>query len=250
MCDKERIFLTRDEAVEAMRIDFEQYAPQMALFADLAPRFLGGAARIVEHDGGIALRVDAAAGPRYIPADAAGECIWQAVERARLPLAELAALCHTVFWGRTEVAPGPDGEGDGIWMETGMERFACNECGLCCFTLDYRCSCTEEDRARWLAAGREDILEWVGDVLEDGEWLRDRLWVRPGTSLPAEQCPWMVTRPDGGYSCGIHDVKPQVCREYPGSVKHGALTGCYAFAPEQKRYRQREAVAHDDVETV
>lgn len=248
MTDKDKIYLTRQEALEAIHIDFQQYDPQLGMFAKLYPRYVGGSARKTEKDGVAGLLVAAAQGRRFIPEDALGECIFRAVEAAELSLVELAELCETVFWGHAAVGPSPDDAAEqGIWLETGIERFSCHECGLCCYTLDHRCSCTEDDRRRWKEAGREDILEWVGDVLEDGEWLHDRLWVHPGTNLPVEHCPWMEKRADGGFSCGIHDIKPDVCFDYPGSVKHGALTGCYCFAEERRKYREGDRVSPEPV---
>ncbi|NJB67751.1 Fe-S-cluster containining protein [Desulfobaculum xiamenense] len=246
MDGKARLFLTREEAVEAIRIDFEQYAPQLGLFASLYPLVADGAASVGQRDGVKGISITRTNGGRdFIPGDEAGQRIWDALCRAKLDLAELARVCGKVFWGPTEVGPECPGGERGIWLETGVERFRCRRCGTCCFTLDFRCECTQDDLARWKANGREDIMEWVGDVFVDGQWLRNRLWVRPGTHLPVEYCPWMVQRPDGGYSCGIQDVKPDVCRDYPGSVKHGALTGCNFFADEQRCYREMDKIREE-----
>jgi Fe-S-cluster containining protein len=28
------------------------------------------------------------------------------------------------------------------------------------------------------------------------------------------------------YRCTIHDIRPTICRQYPGSRKHARMTGC------------------------
>jgi Fe-S-cluster containining protein len=41
-----------------------------------------------------------------------------------------------------------------------------------------------------------------------------------------EQCPWIFPEPDGRTTCTIHELKPALCRDFPGSGKHARLTGC------------------------
>jgi uncharacterized membrane protein YhaH (DUF805 family) len=55
-------------------------------------------------------------------------------------------------------------------------------------------------------------------------------WVIPGTNEFAPSCPFLKR---GGsphqWICSIHDVKPDICRNYPVSRKHALMTGCPGF---------------------
>lgn len=43
----------------------------------------------------------------------------------------------------------------------------------------------------------------------------------------AKTCPWLKRLPDRDrYACRIHDVRPSLCRQYPGTRKHARMTGC------------------------
>ncbi|UIJ36859.1 YkgJ family cysteine cluster protein [Desulfobaculum bizertense] len=243
MSGKDLIFLTRSELLDAIRIDFEQYMPQLHLYTELYTGVTGGAARIDPDPEDFGIWVVPEGGlETFVPADEAGELVYAAIVEAELSAEELRGVAEKVFWGNVELGDGPDGEREGYWIETGMEKFVCRECGICCFTLDHHCSCTDADIERWREHGREDILAWVGDVEQDGELLKRRLWVNPKTGLPAETCPWIEERADGGFSCGIHYIKPDVCREYPGSIKHAALTGCVSYRELEREYRKKDLV--------
>jgi len=95
---------------------------------------------------------------------------------------------------------------------------------------DYYNEITVEDVKRWQAMDRNDILEWVAAVESAGQTTY-RAWVRPGTGQPVSQCPFLRQHPtENRWSCGIHAVKPAVCRDYPLSRKHAHMTGCRGFS--------------------
>ena len=114
-----------------------------------------------------------------------------------------------------------------VWVDTGMADFTCLRCGHCCRTLDYRDGCSVDDYRRWQALGREDILAWVGVVGQEGRIKAVRIWMEPGTNRYAEVCPWLgKTKDPKRFRCTIHEVRPMICRQYPGSRKHARMTGC------------------------
>ncbi len=194
------IFLTPGEAIEAVCIDFEQYGPQGGLWTAVAS-MLGAPQACFDSqfaDGGMrSLFVE------HVP------------DRAKL-----CTICKAVFWGDAKIVE-PPGEPLQIRIATQMRDFHCIRCGKCCRTLDYHRECSPEDVLRWQQAGRDDILEWVHPC-KNGAY---RIWVRPGTGIFAEVCPWL-TDTDGLWTCSIHDLKPEVCCDYPGTRKHACMTGC------------------------
>ena len=207
MDETDHVFLTPEEAVAAVRMDAGLYGPQEDLWVGLL-RLLAGRARAGPGQG---------MPPPTSPADAA--CAWLASCPADLDT--LAAALALVFETAAVPGTGPGGE-PGIYVATGMDRFSCTRCGHCCRILSFHAVCDPEDLERWRLAGREDILAWVGGG-GDGTGM---LWVRPGTNLLIEHCPWLAAEPDGRSACIIHDLKPNLCREFPGSAKHARLTGC------------------------
>ncbi|MEW5774639.1 MAG: YkgJ family cysteine cluster protein [Thermodesulfobacteriota bacterium] len=217
MEDVERIFLTPAEALAAVRMDADLYGPQPDLWAGLL--------RLLARRTGTRPEEDERCGGMPPPdglADAA--CAELAACAADLDI--LAAAVGLVFETRAEPGAGPDGE-PGVYVRTGMEGFDCGRCGHCCRTLSFHAECEEEDLERWRAAGRDDILAWVGGGGEEP----GMLWVRPGAGLLTEQCPWLFQEPDGLFTCTIHDLKPALCRDFPGSRKHARLTGCPGMKP-------------------
>jgi len=110
-------------------------------------------------------------------------------------------------------------------------RFKCRQCGQCCLSLhDAFTTCaTEADVQRWEAAGRDDILAWVDPIVLGDECVYD-IWVSPRTGEDTRRCPWLrKVRGVDRYICRIHDVKPDLCRNYPKSRTHATETGCPGF---------------------
>jgi Fe-S-cluster containining protein len=97
----------------------------------------------------------------------------------------------------------------------------------------------EEDIALWTDRGRADILEWVHfRPIGDGDYSYE-VWIDPRTKEEVERCPWLEKLPDGaGYVCKIHDVKPSICRHFPGSKKHAQEIGCVGLEDTQAEERR------------
>jgi Fe-S-cluster containining protein len=88
----------------------------------------------------------------------------------------------------------------------------CLCCGRCCEAFGGHLQASKEDLARWRASGRDDLLARVSAI----GWI----WIDPATGLLEDRCPFLVrTGPDAA-SCSIHEVKPDICREYP-TLAHG-----------------------------
>lgn len=219
--------LTPDEAVAAVCRDFAQYPPQTTLFSALVPVLLGSGAtaRRDPHDRGIWIHRKSEKAPRLTNAAALGEELCRVLAACRHEPDLLARVCARVF--RTRAKPELQGNEKMLRIETGMEGFSCRLCGQCCRHLDYRYECTPEDFARWQAAGRADIMRWAAPVEKGNTVAGYSIWVVPGTRRFSETCPWLVRgdRPDR-WVCGIHDIKPAICRQYPGTRKHALMTGC------------------------
>jgi len=111
--------------------------------------------------------------------------------------------------------------------------FNCLCCGHCCLNLvdAYRGCVSDADLALWRREGRSDILAWVDSIdLGRGNVLHSA-WVDPETGDDVDRCPWLAEAPEGGgYLCGIHDLKPEHCRNYPEHRRHGEATGCRGFS--------------------
>lgn len=200
---RNEVFLTSIEAREAVRLDFLSYAPQTRLYARVLPILAGRSANDV----------------------ASREVLLKLLEKHEFSLGELGELCSLVFG--TRVRPGEEEGSPGLWVDTGLEHFACTRCGRCCLELDFHRDCTGDDVRRWERAGRDDILAWVGREKDESGRTRYRIWRYPDTPYYTEACPWLRRVPgDTAFVCSIQDVKPDICRSYPGTAKHGRMTGC------------------------
>jgi len=223
--------MTRAEVLAAIRADFDQYGPQTTLFLALFPLVFGGRAVISGTSRDKRLWISKRGGKMVAisPCDL-GLRICRELERTQPPLDVLAAVGRRVF--RTVVQPGEcdRSKQPGLWLYTGMEGFSCRQCGHCCRNLDYYDQLTEADCRRWQALGRTDILEKVRRIKQrDGSFVY-RMWQRPGCAETGSACPWLYKIPSQNrWECQIHEVRPDICRQYPGSVKHAEMTGCPGF---------------------
>lgn len=231
MDEKKRLFLTPSEALAAIRNDFGQYAPQVRLFINLAAQVFEPGALVREGSGRdeFWLRTGRTEPLRRVSGRELGHHIVDRLKSAPPSLERLAAICYQVFQART--VPGADGDREGLWVETGMERFVCRQCGQCCRNLRFRDAGTAADYRRIRRLGRDDILAWMAPVHRDGKLVACRLWVDPATGRYAERCPWLEETAPGEYRCRIHEVRPEICRQYPGTRKHAEMTGCIGFRP-------------------
>ncbi|MGA6926066.1 MAG: YkgJ family cysteine cluster protein [Desulfosarcina sp.] len=228
MSVKERLFLTVDEALEAVRIALAQYPFRLNLFSILWPMVFGAGAYLLQQGRGRTLWTKIPGETRLILSseDNLKARIAEQLQRSRSTPAQLADICSTVFGAPVEFGPGPDAA-PGVWIDTGMAGFVCVRCGHCCRTLNYRDGCTAADFQRWRDLGRSDIIDWVSIVRDKGRIVAYRIWIEPGTNHYADQCPWLQpSGTDGRAVCKIHDVRPMVCRQYPGSRYHARMTGC------------------------
>lgn len=116
------------------------------------------------------------------------------------------------------------------------QGFACKRCGHCCNNLDdsFKNAVDRHDLARWVAAGRWDIVRRVHVLLEENEPGRDRVagyrvWVDPATGDYHErECPWFRWG-EGGSQCAIYALRPAYCRDFPVSRTHAEGVGCPGF---------------------
>ena len=93
------------------------------------------------------------------------------------------------------------------------ETQTCLACGECCKAFSWHLKVSPRDIERWRDLGREDIIAHVN--LKRG-WI----WYDPETRDPLPLCPYLVqTAPDKAH-CGIHEIKPDVCTDYP-KLTHG-----------------------------
>lgn len=225
------IFLSLDEAVEAIQIDFRQYAPQWMLFSSVLKLITEQKAYIAAEpaNNGAWLHEEGRSALRWLDGPALIDHMCRTVAGMHWTPELLASVCSRVFQNRAVVDTG-SGE-VGIRIQTGMEAFACRQCGRCCRNLDYHNELTAEDVDRWNELGRKDILNWVG-IFKNGEreTTAYRIWMIPGTRKLAEICPFLKKVPaENCWICSIHNVKPSICRNYPVSRKHAVMTGCPGF---------------------
>lgn len=230
MTDAHRVFLTGPEAVAAVCLDFRQYPPQNRLFRDLSPIVLGPESAVSADPGGDGFWISEGRRMRRISAGELRERLCRALEAHPPAPPQLAGICGRVFRASARVGRDEDDEEEGIWIDTGMAAYRCRQCGDCCRRLDYRHQVTAGDVARWRRRGRDDILAWVReDRGDDGEPVYG-IWREPGAARFAGVCPWLKNLPGTAkWICAIHDVKPEICRQYPASRKHAEMTGCIGF---------------------
>ncbi len=83
----------------------------------------------------------------------------------------------------------------------------CLCCGTCCEAFGGHLNATKRDMRRWKEEGREDILANVNRL----GWL----WANPETGKLFTRCPYLYRNEEEKVVCGIHDTKPDMCRDYP-----------------------------------
>jgi Fe-S-cluster containining protein len=232
MDKKDSIFLTIEQAIEAVCLDFRQYDPQVLLFSEIINVLTEGhiIARREMGKNGIWIRRAGDLKMRWREGLDLIETMCEMVSDIRPDPITIASVCARVFRTRAFPDTDPASGVPGVRVLTGMEDFSCRQCGRCCQKLDYHDEISDEDVARWEQTGRSDILEWVGAFKKDTGGIVYRIWIRPGTRTFAETCPFLQKNPDNHlWACRIHDVKPRICREYPVSRKHAIMTGCIGF---------------------
>jgi Fe-S-cluster containining protein len=240
MTDKDHIFLSTDEALDAVCRDFRQYEPQILLFSEII-RVLSKGNMVAKREmgkDGLWINQTGRRNMRWFEGSELIETLCDILSESSPDPELLSAVCTRVFQTRSFAAEDPATGRPGICILTGMEDFYCHQCGRCCQTLDYRNEITAADVAGWKKLGRTDILDWVGVFQRDDHETVYRIWMKPGTREFAETCPFLQKQQaENRWSCRIHDVKPQICRNYPVSRKHAFMTGCQGFLPKEIKKR-------------
>lgn len=121
----------------------------------------------------------------------------------------------------------PVSPGDGTISHIKEDPDDCLQCGLCCKIFGDRIAPTVENLYAWLEGGRHDILRFFMACREDGTWvpctdlaipdlgeihaveMRD-----PDTGGYLSVCPFLRRVSKNRYLCGIHTMKPEMCRNY------------------------------------
>ena len=230
--EKETIFLTTREAIQAIIADFRQYDPQIILFS--------GVIRLIT-DNRIHLKREPEKNGAWVNRPGTSRMKWlegpelvahmcDAISHTPWNPSLLTDVCARVFQTRAEPDMDPNTGTAGISIETNMEGFSCRQCGCCCRFLDYHNEVTAEDVAVWRKSGRNDILKWVYEIRGDGQPERYQTWVVPGTQEQAGTCPFLEKEAETRrWYCRIHDAKPAFCRQYPLNRKHAIMSGCHGF---------------------
>ena len=232
MVEKDSIFLTTEQAIAAVCLDFRQYEPQVLLFSEIISVLSKGdiiAKREMGKDG-LWISMTGQRKMCWLEKFELIETMCDIISNSKADPMVLASVCSRVFQARAFPDECPETDGTGIRILTGMEDFTCQQCGKCCRTLDYHSEVTAEDVSRWKQTGRTDIMDRVGVFQKNGREAVYRIWMKPGTREFAETCPFLQKKPhENRWACRIHDVKPQICRQYPVSRKHAIMTGCPGF---------------------
>ena len=230
MQEKDRFFLSTEEALAAVGLAFTQYPSQLNLISVIWPLVFGRESYVMRDSGRGTIWAKTSKRSKLISAseDSLKRLIVERLKQLPPPPQQLAKICSQVFGTRTVAGIKPIAQAPaGIWIDTDMADFRCIQCGRCCRKLNYRDGCSMDDYQRWQTLGRDDILAWVGTVSRDGRVIACRIWMEPGTNRYADVCPWLKqVDPSGRSMCTIHDVRPTVCRQYPGTRKHARMTGC------------------------
>ena len=234
--NKEHIFLTPDQVLDAMCRDLRQYEPQIMLLCEIAQTICGDHATIKRDPGSNRVWVRHAhkTGMQELDGADMTEFVCDLIKSAKMDSKLLLSISGRVFQSRARTGTDPETGKPAICIETGMESYNCRQCGRCCRDLDYRNQLTARDVQRWRTAGRHDILKWVGITRRADGREAYSMWVIPGTTRISETCPFLEPGrqqhgTDAVWSCRIHDVKPDICRQYPINRKHATMTGCLGF---------------------
>lgn len=74
------------------------------------------------------------------------------------------------------------------------------------------------------------MLLWLirdPEVLDHLDAVSDEFWVNPDTGEKLQTCPWLHDlQGQGIYTCSIHDIRPEVCRDYPIDIDQMISLDC------------------------
>jgi Fe-S-cluster containining protein len=88
----------------------------------------------------------------------------------------------------------------------------CLQCGECCELYGWHLHASSRDLKRWQEHGRQDLVDSTNEL----GWI----WVDPVTKARVEPCPHIDRSDPEHVRCGIHEIKPDICRDYP-TLAHG-----------------------------
>lgn len=83
----------------------------------------------------------------------------------------------------------------------------CLQCGQCCEVFGWHLHASPRDLQRWRELGRDDLLSRTNRL----GWI----WVDPVTKTRLDHCPFIDRSDPEHVRCAIHEVKPDICRDYP-----------------------------------
>ena len=122
------------------------------------------------------------------------------------------------------------------WCRQWQEKFrrlgagaGCMGCGCCCELFGGYLHASPADLERWRCLGRDDLLRLVHPL----GWI----WIDPQDGRRGRPCPFLQRAgPEEEARCAIHDIKPDICRDYP-SLDHGrhCVRGLYIRRPEPRQ---------------
>ncbi len=229
MYENEKIFLTPKQVLDAIHIDFQQYGSQFDLFQELCP-IITENRNIVTKEGRnncVLITRGRKSKIRRMKDHDLGNYLFTALCKKTYPLSVMADICSKVFRTKTFVGQNDENGIRGIWIKTEMAQFKCRQCGNCCRNLKYHNDCNENDYKRWEMLERHDIMERVMIIQSDSGTRRYMIWKEPDSGRFYPECPWLIpTASKNRFECGIQDIKPDYCRQYPLTRKHAAMTKC------------------------
>jgi hypothetical protein len=162
----ESIFLTTEEAIDAITIDFRQYRPQILLFCSVIGLISANAIHFQRESGkeGVWINQRERTDMRWMEGAELVEYMCTAIRETPWSIEMLAVACRRVFQSRAAPVTDPDTGCEGLEIETQMGSLECRQCGRCCRCLDYHHDVGAGDVELWRSLGRDDILQWVGVV--------------------------------------------------------------------------------------
>jgi Fe-S-cluster containining protein len=126
----------------------------------------------------------------------------------------------------------------------------CEQCGLCCRIFGNSITPTLMNLYSWIEQERKDILQYFSAARDDGSWVNcaDILPEDLGSVLLVEMrdprtgeyltvCPFLKRTGKDRYICGIHSIKPDMCRNYQPWVWGETYFGrCKSLKKSDNRY--------------